>query len=180
MAIEAEHVESWIGAEVLDASGEKLGKAAEIYFRGSEPLVVGVKSGLTGRKHRFAPLRDAKVTRDSLRVAVGADAVAPGDGNGPGDEQLAALAAHDDRLQGLPPAELEGYGARAARLKAAAEAAAKAEELEAEARRRAEEEQRAAAQASDAGDAAQTARRKREEAEAKAKAAREEAAAKRP
>lgn len=177
MTIEAEHLESWIGADVLDSGGEKLGKVGDVYFRGSDPAVVGIKSGLGGRKHHLAALRGARVTRVSVRITVAGDAIVAGDGTAPNDAQLGELARHDSSLDGVRPTDLEGYKAREERLKAAAEARAKAEALEADAQQRKQEEENASAQASTAGEAAQEARRKREEAEAKAKAAREEAEA---
>lgn len=175
MTIEAEHVEGWIGAEALDSAGEKLGKIEELYFRGSDPVLVSIKSGLVGRKHHLASLRGARVSREGVRIAVAGDAVVSGHGGSPTDAQLGELAGHDDGLHGVQPSELEGYRERSERLKVAAEAKARADELDAEAQRRAREEEGANAQASDAGQAAEEARRKREEAEDKARAAREQA-----
>ena len=59
MSVEAEGLEDWIGAEVLDPAGEKLGKVAEVFYGDGEPLVVEIRSGIAGRKHHLAALRGA-------------------------------------------------------------------------------------------------------------------------
>ena len=38
MSVAAQQLQSWIGAEVLDRSGEKLGKLEDVYFHAEEPL----------------------------------------------------------------------------------------------------------------------------------------------
>ncbi|MGH3841757.1 MAG: AzlC family ABC transporter permease [Pseudonocardiaceae bacterium] len=127
MTIEAERLESWIGAAVCDAAGDRLGKLSEVFYRGDEPVAVQIRSGLAGRHQSLAVLREARVTRDSLRLGVASGAVL--DGSGPLDGgQLAALAEHDDRLRGVAPADIEGYQAREERMKAAAKARASREE----------------------------------------------------
>jgi len=175
MAIEARHLQSWIGTEVLDSAGEKLGKLADVYFRESEPMAISIRSGLAGRKHHAAALRGATVSRDSLQLDATADSLISTHGDGLGAEDLTKLAAHDDRLHGLQPEELEGWGAREERLKAQAEAQAAAEKLDAEAQRHAAEEDAATSRARDAGDEADEARRAREEAEARAQQAHKDA-----
>jgi hypothetical protein len=175
MTVEARHLQDWIGAEVLDSSGEKLGKLEEVYFRETEPLAVSIRSGLAGRKHHAAALRGATVGRDSLHLDATADAVISTDGSSLGAEQLAMLAAQDDRLHAVRPEDLEGWNARVERFKAQAEAQAAADKLEAEAQRRAAEEDAAAAKAQDAELEAEEARRAREDAELEAARAREEA-----
>ena len=44
MSVEAEQLDEWIGAEVVDPEGEKLGKVAEVYYRGNDPLVIDTAS----------------------------------------------------------------------------------------------------------------------------------------
>lgn len=175
MPIEARELQSWIGSEVLDSSGEKLGKLEEVYFRGSEPLAVSIRSGLGGRKHHAAALRGASVSRNGLHLDATAETVVATHGSGVGAEQLTKLAAHDDRLHGVEPEELEGWNAREERLKAQAEARAAADKLEAEAEVHAKEEDAAKARERDAGDEADEARRARQQAEAQAQAARRDA-----
>jgi hypothetical protein len=175
MTIEAQQLETWIGTEVLDSDGAKLGKLEDVYFRESEPLVVGIRSGLGGRKHHVATLRGASVSQASLHLDTAADALVAADAAGISATQLSALATQDDRLQSIQAGDLEGWTAREARLKALAEAEAGAVKLEDEARLRAAEEDAASAKARDAEMDAATARRAREEAELQAQRAREDA-----
>lgn len=175
MTIAAQQLHTWIGTEVLDRAGEKLGKLEEVYLRGREPLVITLSSGLAGRKHHAASLRGATVSRDSLHLDATADSLVALDGSGVGDDALSALAAHDDRLRSLGPEDVEGSRARQQRLEAEAEARAAARELDDEALLRAEEEAAAQARARDAGDEAEEARRAREEAEERAAVARRDA-----
>ncbi len=175
MTLEARELQTWIGADVLDSAGEKLGKLEDVYFHGDEPLVAGIRSGLAGRKHHVVTLGGATVTRESLRVAAAAEQVVATDGEGIDGDRLAELAAGDERLRDLKPEELEGWGAREARLKALAEAQAKADALEAEAHRRAEEEREAARRAREADAEASEARAARLEAEQRAQEARRDA-----
>jgi len=175
MAIEARDLQSWIGNEVLGSSGEKLGKLEEVYFRGSEPLAVSIRSGLGGRKHHTAVLRGATVSRDCLQLDATAETIVSSDGAGLGAEQLARLAAHDDRLHGVQPDDVEGWTAREERLKAQGEAQAKADKLEQEAQLHGKDEDAAKGRARDADHEAEEARRAREEAEAQAQAVRPDA-----
>jgi len=175
MTIEAQQLQTWIGSEVLDSSGEKLGKLADVYFHDSEPLVVSIRSGLAGRKHHAAVLRGATVSRDSLHLDAAAEPVMQTDGDGVGDAQLAKLADHDDRLHGIHAGDLEGWTARGERLRAQAEAQASADELEAEAQLHAKQEDAATSRAREADDEAEEARRARQEAEARAEQARNDA-----
>lgn len=172
MPIEARDLQTWIGTEVLDSSGEKLGKLEDVHFRDSEPLAVSVRSGLGGRKHHAAALRGATVSRDGLQLDATADTMVPTHGAGLGAEELTKLAAHDDRMHGIQPEELEGWNARDERLKAQAEAQAQADKLDEEAHLHAREEDAAKARARDADHEADEARRAREQAEAQAQQAR--------
>lgn len=175
MPIEVRELQTWIGTEVLDSSGEKLGKLEDVYFRDSEALAVSIRSGLGGRKHHAATLHGASVSRDSLQLDATADTLIASGGDGLGAEQLTKLAAHDGRLHGVSPEQLEGWGARDERLKAQADAQAAAEELDAEAALHGKQEDAAKAKVRDAGDEANEARRAREQAEAQAQAARKDA-----
>jgi hypothetical protein len=175
MPVEARRLQDWIGTEVLDSSGEKLGKLEDVYFRDGDALAVSIRSGLAGRKHHAAALRGATVGRDSLQLDATAETIVATDGKGLGAEQLTMLAALDDRLHGLGPDEIEGWNAREERLEAQAEAQANADKLRAEAQRRAQEEDQAAAKAREADEDATEARRARQDAEAHAQLAREEA-----
>lgn len=172
MSIQAEDLHSWIGAEVVARDGEKLGKVGEVYYRDGEALIVEVRSGLGGRKHHVASLRDARVSKDHLRLAAGELTALSGSLDG---DTLAALGAQDPRLRDVAPDEVEGHGARQERDRVAAEAAARAEALEGEAAKHREAEEKAAAKADDASSEAHAAREAREKAEAEAQAARKDA-----
>jgi len=174
VTVQARHLQDWIGTTVLDSDGEKLGKLDDVYFCASEPLAVSIRSGLAGRKHHAASLLGATVSRDSLHVDATAATIVATDGTRLGAEQLTALAARDTRLHDVRPDEIEGWGARAERLAAQAEATAHADKLEEDAERRAEDEDAAAARARAAGREADDARRAREDAEAQAQQARDE------
>jgi hypothetical protein len=175
MSIEAHHLQTWIGAEVLDRAGEKLGKLEDVYFRGDTPLAVTIRSGLTGRKHHAAVLRNATVSRDHLHVDATAEELVGTTNYGLDANGFSELAAHDDRLLNVPPAEIESWQARAARLEESAKADAAAAKLADEARQRAVEEDAAALRAGEAERQAETTRLAREEAEARADEAREKA-----
>jgi len=172
MPIESQQLETWIGTEALDASGEKLGKIEDFYFLGPDAILVGIRSGLAGRKHGVAVLEGASVTRDNVHLACGADAVVSTDGGPPTGEQLSQLATKDGRLRELAPDQLEGFQAREERLKAEAEARARADDLEEEARQRGRDEQDAASRAREAQAEAEKARSDREDIEAQARGAR--------
>jgi hypothetical protein len=174
MSIEAEQLQTWIGAEVLDGSGEKLGKLEEVYFRGDLPVAVGIRSGLVGHKHHAAALRGATVSRDSLHLDAAAAPVATSDAERLGPEQLTKLAAQDDRLLGVDPGDLEGWHARGERLAAEAHARSDAEKLEAQASQRAVVEAAAALRATEADRQAHDARVARESADDRAQQARAE------
>jgi hypothetical protein len=172
MSIEAQQLQTWIGAEVLDGSGQKLGRLEEVYFRVDLPLVVGIRSGLVGRKHHAAALRGATVSRDSLHLDAAAAPVTSADAEGVGVEELTKLAAQDDRLLGVEPGDLEGWHARVERLAAEAQAHADAEKLAAQASQRADEEAATALRAGEADRQAQEAHVARENADERARRAR--------
>src|SRR3954469_15283340 len=66
-----------IGADVIDADGNKIGSASEVYLddESGQPEWGTVKTGLFGTKESFVPIRDADLTGDGLRVPVSKDAV---------------------------------------------------------------------------------------------------------
>jgi hypothetical protein len=172
MSIEAQQLQTWIGAEVLDGSGQKLGKLEEVYFCVDLPLVVGIRSGLVGRKHHAAALRGASVSRDSLHLDAAAAPVNSADAERIGVEELTKLAAQDDRLAGVQPGDLEGWNARVERLAAEAQALADADELAAQASRRADVEAATALRAGEADRQARDAHVARETADERARQAR--------
>lgn len=72
-----EDVESWVGAEVVDHEGQKLGKLSELYVdRDRNTAAYGaVATGLLGRKHHLVSLVGATFGRDHVRVGFGKDLV---------------------------------------------------------------------------------------------------------
>jgi uncharacterized protein (TIGR02271 family) len=66
-----------IGADVIDADGNKIGTASEVFLddQSGNPEWVTVKTGLFGTKESFVPIRDADLTGDGLRVPVSKEAV---------------------------------------------------------------------------------------------------------
>ena len=66
-----------IGADVIDAEGNKIGTASEVFLddQSGNPEWVTVKTGLFGTKETFVPIHDAALTGDGLRVPVSKDAV---------------------------------------------------------------------------------------------------------
>jgi hypothetical protein len=172
MSVEAEHLDEWIGAEVVAANGDKLGKVTDVYYKGPEALAVEFSSGLIGKKYRLAGLSGATVSTKHLRLGV-SDTIAT-DG-GLDAQGLQLMANGDDRLQGLSVDDLESGSAREERLAAAARAAQEADRLEAEATAQTEEAKRAAATADESMKASASAEQARVEAVQKAETARQRA-----
>lgn len=172
MGVVAEGLGDWIGSDVLDHDGEKVGKVSELHFHGDAAVIVEIAAGLMGRKRYLATLTGATVSRDHLRLA-SSELVAT-DG-GVGAEELTQLAGRDAALGGVRADVLEGLSVREEHRRAAEEAAARAAALEAEAEQRRQDEREALAQADAAGSAAGDARAARLEAEAAARDARADA-----
>jgi hypothetical protein len=92
-----ERIEDWLGQQVLDANGGKLGKLDEIYYDldSRDPVFVSVKSGLLGRHSQLVPVHGATVGRDYFRVAYTKELIdqaeeSSGDTLGDGDVQRLA------------------------------------------------------------------------------------------
>ncbi|MTD44134.1 hypothetical protein GKE82_07420 [Conexibacter sp. W3-3-2] len=176
-----EHIEQWIGRDVLDGDGEKVGKLSEVHFDGDRPVVGEISTGRISKKQHLVPLREASATRDDLRVPYPKDTITAVGGPAPDGsvthEELAAVAQAYGVHLGVDdgPRTLEGSKAREARLAAAAAALARAEELEREAALRAEETQAAEERAREAADAVEQARAAQRSAERAAAEARAQA-----
>jgi uncharacterized protein (TIGR02271 family) len=71
MTMSMETAAQWRGAEVIDASGDKVGKLEEIYLdqETDQPEWALVKTGMFGSKSTFVPLQGASPDGDSVRVA---------------------------------------------------------------------------------------------------------------
>ena len=65
------------GADVIDASGDKIGSVEDIYLddETGQPEFALVSSGLFGTKRHFVPLRDAQLSADQVRVPYSKDQV---------------------------------------------------------------------------------------------------------
>ncbi|MCZ2821575.1 PRC and DUF2382 domain-containing protein [Modestobacter sp. VKM Ac-2977] len=75
--IGTETLDRVIGADVIDADGNKIGTASEVFLddQSGAPEWVTVKTGMFGTKESFVPIRDANLTGDGLRVPVSKSAV---------------------------------------------------------------------------------------------------------
>lgn len=158
--IGVENLEGWIGREVQDAGGGKVGKLEEVHFRGTAPAVLEVRSGFAGRKRRLASAEGLRVTRDAVVLPIREDEL---------------MAASDEQLRALGGDDLEGSKARDERLAAEREALARADRLDEEARQRAAEADAALDDADRSRRAAQEAEELRAEAERAAAEARRSA-----
>lgn len=181
-----ERVDEWIGQEVVDRDGEKVGKLEEVFFDldTQTPTVGAVKSGLLGRKVHLVPLAGASLGREHVRIDFPAEAVkdapAPGE-NGEltrADEE--ALFGHYGVSAPTGAATADGVryesgSARTARYEAADAAHRRAEELEALADERERDVHELERQAREAEGAAERARGEADRARQDAEAARAEA-----
>jgi len=165
--MDIERIEDWVGQEVVDSDGEKLGKLEDVLFgAGSRDAVAAtVKSGLLGRRHYLVPLQGATATRASVRVPFSKDQLKDAPQVEPGADVRNAerdAAAQHFGLDLSGCGQLESGAARASRQAEAEEAKQKAFELEGVAERKAAEarEQELAATAS--REAAERAERDRE------------------
>jgi PRC-barrel domain len=70
MTVVAESLADWLGKDVLDADGEKVGKLDGVFYDAEVdvPSFVAVKSGLVGKHLTLVPLQDASVSPDFLRL----------------------------------------------------------------------------------------------------------------
>jgi uncharacterized protein (TIGR02271 family) len=66
-----------VGRTVVDRSGNKVGKAGQVYLddRTGQPVWVTVKTGMFGNKDSFAPLSGATTKGDDVALAVDKDKV---------------------------------------------------------------------------------------------------------
>jgi PRC-barrel domain len=154
-----ERIEDWLGQEVFDSAGERLGKLEEVFYSTAtgEAVFASLKSGLFGRHGSVVPLAGASVGRDYLRLAYTAEQIERAGGDGAPESLDREEAARLGQGYGVElPAEddYESASAAAERLRNAEEARRKAEELEAEARQREEAAENAASAVRSAGEQA--------------------------
>jgi hypothetical protein len=184
--VQVERVEEWVGQEVVDPDGEKVGKLEDVFFdlQSETPTLGAVKAGLLGRKVYIVPLAGASLGREHVRVAFAAqdvkDAPAVGDdGELTGSDEQKLFAHYGIEAPVAPGssgARYESASARTARREAADAAAARAQDYDAHAdkregeaadlERKAREAQQAAEDArADAGDTRRDAESARKEAD---------------
>jgi hypothetical protein len=68
---EAEDIRDWLGHDVVDESGDKIGELESIYYDTAtdEPSFATVKVGMLSHRLVFVPLQGAKVGPGVLKVA---------------------------------------------------------------------------------------------------------------
>jgi sporulation protein YlmC with PRC-barrel domain len=188
--MEIEQIEEWLGQDVVDCDGEKIGKLEDVYFEAdSRTAVFGcVKAGMLGRKHFLVPLAGASLSRDHVRVPYHRDQVK----DGPQAESGATLeSATEQELAGhyeldhpatsaVGARRYESASARAEREDRAREATRRAEELEALADRKAAEAREEDLQVDETRRKAQQAQDERDRAARDAAEARAEAEVEQP
>ena len=134
MNVEAQQLQTWIGAEVLDRSARGSASSRRSTSAPTCRSWPAFAAGLWGQSAN-AVLRGATVSRNSLHLGTAAALVADANSERVGVEELATLAGQDDRLQDAHPGNLEGWHARVERLAAEAKASEEADKLAAEASR---------------------------------------------
>lgn len=167
-----ESIESWRGQDVLDSAGEKAGRLEEVYYdaAGDEPVLISIKHGRLGHHVKLAPLSDAAVSRDYIRLPFTSEQLGGAPDVTVGDEltaeQCAAVCALFAVRRSCGP--LVGANLRARRNDEAEQARRRAEELELTAEDRKREAEEARHRAGAASEEAHAAQRAREQAEAAA------------
>jgi len=77
-----ENIAAWRGQDLVDESGEKIGKLGDVYvdFETDEPVFGAVKEGLLGARMTLVPLGDATIAPGHLTIPVSSDQIkgAPG------------------------------------------------------------------------------------------------------
>ncbi|HYI37766.1 MAG TPA: PRC-barrel domain-containing protein [Thermoleophilaceae bacterium] len=69
--MEIEHIEEWLGQDVVDPDGEKIGKLEDLYYEAGStvPVAAAVKHGTLGKSLTLVPLERSSITRSYLRVS---------------------------------------------------------------------------------------------------------------
>lgn len=72
-----QEIETWRGRTAVDRDGDKIGTIEELYLdrQSGEPEWIAVKTGLFGTSVSFAPIRDARLDGDDVRVGLEKDRV---------------------------------------------------------------------------------------------------------
>jgi PRC-barrel domain protein len=180
--LNVEQIEEWLGQEVVDSEGERVGKLEEVFYSsaGGEAIFASVKSGLLGRHSSLVPLAGASVGRDYVRLAYTGEQIESADSEV--SFKGANLGRDDARrfgeLYGVDVGPEEYFEAATVineRALEADEARKGAEELEREAQRREAEAEQAQGTAQGAEQTAAEKAEAAEQARAEAERARAEA-----
>jgi PRC-barrel domain protein len=72
-----QNIAEWRGKDLIDASGEKIGKLQDVDVRclSGEPMFGTVKEGFIGRQLTFVPLAGVGLGPDSLQVSMSKEQV---------------------------------------------------------------------------------------------------------
>jgi hypothetical protein len=168
-----ESIESWRGQDVLDRAGEKAGRLEEVYYdaAGDEPVLISIKHGRLGHQVKLAPVSDAAVSRDYVRLPFTGEQLGGAPDVTVGDELTAEQCAAVCALFAVPcpsSGPLVGASLLARRNDEAEQARRRADELELTAEDRTREAEEARHRAGAASEEAHAAQRAREQAEAAA------------
>jgi hypothetical protein len=113
--MEIERIDDWVGSDVVDPAGEKVGKLEDLYYApgSDDPVAAAVKYGTLGKTLSIVPLAGASVTRSYVRVRHAKDSLKEAPDVQPASDLASSTvldaAAHYDAT--LPNGELES-GAR--------------------------------------------------------------------
>ncbi len=167
-----ESIESWRGQDVLDSAGEKAGRLEEVFYdvAGDEPVLISIKRGRLGHQVKLAPLSDAAVSRDYIRLPFTGEQLGGAPDVTVEDELTAEQSAAVCALFAVPQSSgpLVGASLRARRNEEAEQARRRADELQLAAEDRKREAEEARHRAGAASEEAHAAQRASEQADAAA------------
>lgn len=113
--MEIERIDDWVGSDVVDPGGEKVGKLEDLYYApgSDEPVAAAVKYGTLGKSVSIVPLTGATVTRSYMRINHGKESLKHAPDVQPATDLASSTVAEaaDHYGASLPPGELES-GAR--------------------------------------------------------------------
>ena len=170
--LSVERIESWQGHDVWDSAGEKAGRLEEVYYdaTGQEPVLISIKHARLGHQVKLAPVSDAAVSHDYVRLPFDGEHSAGTPDVTVGDELTAEQCAAVCALFAVPcpSSALVSASLLARRNEEAEQARRRAEELKLRANDRKREAEDARQRAGAAAEEAHAAQRAREQAEAAA------------
>jgi hypothetical protein len=181
MSVSVERIEDWVGQDVFDAQGERVGKLDEVFYptSGGDAVFAALKSGLLGRRSSVVPLAGATVGRDYLRLLYTKLTIEDADSGIKGEDGIdGARARQLGEIYGVRiPADdaFESATVVNERRQATEEAQQRAAALEEEAQRRESDAHDAQGSAQGAQEQAAAKARESEQARAEAEQARQDA-----